>query len=201
MNQNAPCMRLAATSDTANQYALGNRANTIRYVDFSTHAVVFLGSNDIYNISHTALQTETDLINGVYIPLWKQGKNIIACTLLPRNTSTDSWATLINQTVGSQESQRLAFNQWIRAGLPVNSSTLQPVAVGTSGALLSGQVGHPVSSWIDTAAQLDSTGSSDSGKWIVNGTANYATTDGMHPTPTASQILSGALSPLVVAAS
>lgn len=191
LNQGGPGMRIAATSDTAQQYALNHRSRALRYAEFATHAVVLLGSNDIYNVGRTAVQTQTDLVNGVYIPLWRAGKTVVACTLKPRNTSTDSWATLANQTVAAQEPIRLAFNAWIRDGLPIDSTTLQPVATGTVGALRSGQAGHPVSRWIDTASFVES--SPNSGKWIVNGSANYATADGMHPTPAGAQILSAAL--------
>jgi hypothetical protein len=41
---------------------------------------------------------------------------VIACTVLPRGTSTDGWTTAANQTPGAYESVRTNLNTWLRAG-------------------------------------------------------------------------------------
>ncbi len=193
----APGLRVASQSDTAQQYAINQRSRVLRFADFLTHAAVLLGSNDLYNLSRTAVQLEADLVSGVYVPLASRGVEITACTLKPRNSSSDSWATLANQTTLAAEPQRLAFNAWVRDGLPLTGA-LAPAPAGASGALRTGQYGHPVARWIDCAATVES--SLNSGKWLVNGSANYATVDGAHPSPAGHQLVSAALSPLLVAA-
>lgn len=84
------------------------------------------------------------------------GKQYWVCTIAPYTSSTDSWATLGNQTPFNAgfETVRLAYNAIVRNGLP-----------GTY-------------SYIDIAAKVES--SLNSGKWKVTGAANYATGDGLH---------------------
>lgn len=84
-------------------------------------------------------------------------------TIAPRTSSTDNWVTAANQTPLANESDRLTWNAWIRAGLPINATTLAPVTVGTSGALLAGQAGHPVALWLELADLIES--ARDSGAW------------------------------------
>lgn len=62
-----------------------------------THAFVLLGTNDINN-GRTAAQVETDL-TAVYNTCKLLGMKVIACTIPPRTTSSDNWATAGNQTV------------------------------------------------------------------------------------------------------
>jgi len=199
INQTAPAMRLSGPSDTAQQYALGRRARSLQFASYATHAVIFIGSNDLFVAGRTTAQTQADLISSIAIPIWKMGKTVYLATIIPRTSSTDSWATLANQTTLSTESGRVAFNTWVRAGAPLDPTTLAPVAVGTPGAIVAGSASHPAVGYIETANTVES--SQDSGKWAVNGTANYLTADGAHATPTAAQLISAALSPLVQAAS
>lgn len=84
-------------------------------------------------------------------------------TIAPRTTSVDNFTSVTGQTPVANESNRVAWNAWIRAGLPINPSTLAPVAVGTGGALVAGQLGHPVSGYLELADLVES--SRDSGKW------------------------------------
>ncbi|MBE7196007.1 MAG: hypothetical protein INR66_26450, partial [Gordonia polyisoprenivorans] len=109
----------------------------------------------------------------VWRRLARRGVAIYACTITPQTTSTDSWATPGNQTVGSNESLRAGYNDWLRAGAPLNPSTFVPVAVGTAGALVAGQAGHPLVGYFEIADLAET--ARNSGKWK----ANY-TGDGTH---------------------
>jgi hypothetical protein len=84
-----------------------------------------------------------------------------------------------------KEVVRQAFNVWLRAGAPINAS-FAPVAVGTAGAILAGQPGHPLYAVFDTASAVEVNSSNvltlNGGYWGVNGTAFWATIDGTHPT-------------------
>jgi hypothetical protein len=88
-------------------------------------------------------------------------------TCLPYTTSTDGWATTTNQTVfnSTYETQRVAHNTWVRAGCPVDPTSLAPVPVGTGGALTMGQYQHPITGFFETAAAVES--SLNSGLWLA----------------------------------
>ncbi|MBS7546261.1 SGNH/GDSL hydrolase family protein [Ancylobacter oerskovii] len=101
-------------------------------------------------------------------------------TIGPNTTSTDSWATLANQTVKAGEAVRVAVNDWLRAGAPILGGV--PVDAGTVGAIIAGQAGHPLYHVFDTASAFES--SLNSGKWKVDGTAFKYTGDGLHPNQT-----------------
>jgi lysophospholipase L1-like esterase len=87
--------------------------------------------------------------------------------LLPRATTTDSFVTTANQTINtgwSAAGQSDLMNQWFATKLADTT------------------INHLLSA----ASQRDSV---DSFKWRVNGTANYITSDGTHPTATGHEFL------------
>lgn len=127
-------------------------------------AIIQYGANDIFNNSETAAALEGYNLN-IATDLRQLGiAKVFLTTLTPRTTSTDSWATTTNQTTVTGETQRVAYNTWVRAGCPVNATTLAAVAVGTSGALLAGSFGHPITGFFDIATTVES--SLNSGKWL-----------------------------------
>jgi hypothetical protein len=87
--------------------------------------------------------------------------------------------------VPGREVIRQQFNTWLRAGAPISTS-MAAVAVGTPGALLAGQLGHPLYAVFDTASAVEVNSSNvltlNGGYWGVNGTAWWASIDGTHPT-------------------
>ena len=153
-------------SDSLNQYtapAGHNRRGTL--AQYARYAFISYGVNDIFGLSATAAATEALLIlqaqRNAALGIYKT----FVGTLCPYTTSTDMWLTTTNQTSfnSTDEIQRVAYNTWIRAGCPVNASTLAPVAVGTGGALLAGQARHPIAGFFDTASYVES--SLNSGLW------------------------------------
>ncbi len=122
-----------------------------------THAVVEYGINDLGSNNRTFAQLQADVAT-ICNRLMDKGVVPVLTTLTPRATSTDSFATLGNQTpLAALATTRPAYNDWVRAGGP----------------------GGGVRVWDVTPACESSL---DSGKWVVTGAANYATTDGIHPT-------------------
>ncbi|WP_168218868.1 LamG domain-containing protein [Limnoglobus roseus] len=104
------------------------------------------------------------------------GKRYLRATYEPIDSSTDLFATLANQTfIGSQNTPRINYNDWART---------QPDSVVS----------------LDVASALES--SLDSGKWVVNGTANYATADGTHANQNGSLLVksAGVISPAAIEA-
>lgn len=127
-------------------------------------AIIQYGVNDLANAGATASSLEGILLN-LAANIRRLGiSKVFLTTLLPYTTSTDAWATVGNQTVFSIESNRVTHNTWVRAGCPINPTTLAAVAVGTPGAMTVGQFGHPITGFFDTAAQVES--SLNSGFWL-----------------------------------
>ena len=128
-----------------------------------------------------------------------RGSRVVQATIIPKTTSTDLWATAGNQTPSAQESVRVAYNQWLRAGAPIVAGAA--VTAGTSGALLAGAPGHPFWKVIDPASlvEVDATNALtvDGGRWLTTGAANAPTADGTHPTTAYHIILSAAVSAIV----
>lgn len=141
---------------------------------YLTHIILETGTNDIG--ANTFLQmkayidtaiAEIKSYNSAYGqaggPSPGRKLKIIVCKILPQTNSTDSWATLINQTP--------------RTGFAV------------------GGVRDQVNTYYDTllaATTIDGiiNGNTDAesgtipGVWVVNGSGNYATSDGTHPSGT-----------------
>lgn len=90
-------------------------------------------------------------------------------TLTVASTSSDDWATLANQTVDSRNAVRIAFNDLVRAGI-------------------SGMTGY-----LEIADVVES--ARDSGKWAVDGTADWYTDDGVHETNDANIAIKDAAPP------
>jgi hypothetical protein len=94
----------AATFVTSHAYRAALQA-------YHTHVHVEYGINDIYILSAPAGTVETHLtsIYG-YFPT----KRVTQSTITPESTSTDSWATVANQTTKGSDSVRTTVNTWIR---------------------------------------------------------------------------------------
>jgi hypothetical protein len=138
---------------------LASHTNRRALAAYTSDIISELGINDLLG-SVTASTTLSNLQS-----LWAlfPGKKIFQTTLPPITTSTDSWATLVNQTVASWNSQRTSLNNAIRA-----------VPSGANG-------------YFEVANVVES--SQDSGKWQVDGTANKYTSDGIHESPFANQAI------------
>lgn len=116
-----------------------------------SHLFIGLGTNDFAN-SRTPAQLISD-IQTIAALAWSHQK-IYVCTVPPRSSSTDNWATLVNQTATSKASQN-SFNTSVRATL-----------AGTTG-------------FYDVASALESSQNSD--LWIAATPQN--TIEGVHPEP------------------
>jgi lysophospholipase L1-like esterase len=147
-------------------------------VQGATHGVLLIGTNDLNGgASLATLQSRV-------IAVWKRmaaaGMLVRGATIPPRSTSTDNWATTVNQTTAASNPTRVQFNNWMRDGAPM----LNGVAVGTGtnapGTVRFGETGHPLmaNGFFDFAEIAES--ATNSGLWKVNGTANWPTTDGVH---------------------
>lgn len=142
------------------------RANPKRSLPFlanATHVVPFIGTNDLAVGSRTFAQLKADS-TWLFNYLTARGVKVYGATILPRTTSTDSWATTGNQTPvtgmgAGGASNRGLYNAWIRAG---------------ADGLISG--------YLELADAVES--SRDSGVWAAGNTA-----DGIHPNATGHALL------------
>lgn len=120
-----------------------------------THVIHQLGPNDL--TSAASFATMQSRINSMVDILGSTGARVIQATYTPVTTSTDSWATLVNQTVVSSNTARIDTNNWIRGG-------------GVTG----------ITGYIECCGAVES--SQDSGKFKVTGVAGAYTADGTHLT-------------------
>lgn len=139
-----------------------------------THAILQGGTNDIVVGLQTTLagmQAMNQNIIGL-INANAYGVRFIGGTLTPRTTSTDSWATTVNQTAQTNftpigASLREQWNDWLRT-----------TPAGYNG-------------YLDAGFYAES--ALNSGRWAVTGAANYATSDGTHPSQAMATLIGNAL--------
>lgn len=129
---------------------------------FAKYAVCTYGRNDLTG-GRTAAQIQADLLTQAYRNVARGLIGTVVTTLTPMTTSTDRWTTTANQTVSNSgiNTIRIAHNAWVRGGCPIVNGVA--VAVGTSGALLAGQAGHPILGYLEIADVVES--ARDSGLW------------------------------------
>lgn len=127
---------------------------------YVTHAIVEYGVNDLINGATTASLLAD--MQRMWDHLSKLGIVVFQTTITPYSSSTDSFATLENQTVavnagftGGANSKRSIVNRALKA------------------------VPTPLKAVFDVASAVES--SDESGLWKVNGTNLYYTDDGLHP--------------------
>lgn len=146
------------------------------------HIVNDLGASSIGTLQNNAY--------GYWKFLSRIGK-VYATTCTPITTSTDSWATVGNQTADTalKEPRRLAWNAWVRDGAPMNSSGAAQAVGATGGSVLrAGDTGHPLAGYIEVADAVES--ARDSGKWKASYTA-----DGTHPNTTGATAIAASIDP------
>lgn len=112
------------------------RTKRMEMIEGCSHALVMYGSNDSLGADAATLQAT---LQSIYNTLALQGLAVYACTILPRTTSSDSWATVGNQTAEAGAATRATVNDWIRT------------------------TPSPLAGYIDTADFVES--ARNSGKW------------------------------------
>jgi hypothetical protein len=180
---------LAFPNATAKDLVNFDMLRRLRAAAYTRHALSCFGRNDI------AVRTSAQIM-GDFVTIWRmfnrRGPKVWQTTVTPRTNSTDGWATVGNQTIASasEETKRLAINDWLRDGAPVVAGAV--AAVGTSGASraavysaagtlvtpASGPSGNPLAGVFDICDVVET--ARNSGIWK----AGYSV-DGLHPSQTA----------------
>lgn len=170
VGQNFAYINAGVASATMNGW-LSNNTQQLLLAQYCSHVICEYGINDIVNNARTAAQVLSDRQSAAAL---FTGKKFFHTTLPPETTSSDSWATLANQTVAATNGVRVTFNDNVRLGVPWAAGFFDITSIAES--------------------------SLDSGKWIVNGTANFATRDGIHETPAMNNLIasSGIIPPSAI---
>lgn len=128
------------------------------FAQYANNFYVGLASNDISaGASLSSIQTA---LTSLVTSLRRRGTCRIFCpSVTTRTTSTDNWATTANQTVSTGFTVGGVADQW--------------------NTWLATQVGGLIEGFID----LRGASQDGANKWLVNGTAQYATVDGTHGSP------------------
>ena len=156
---------LARASEQARHFATSGRYRTGVIGAGADTVICNYGSNDI-NANRTVAQIKADLVE-IWRRLSAQGAEVYQTTITPRPTSTDTWKTLDGQTPHTNDAVRREINEWLRT---LKHPFLKGVMDVTNAV--------EQSSVVDGAIVY-------SGKWMVNGTNNWMTNDGVHPSPAA----------------
>jgi lysophospholipase L1-like esterase len=149
-------------------------AGTYRYSGF--------GSNDIF-VDVASLATVQARALAVWTILVSDAAKVLQGTVTPK---TD----VGNTTPATGSTVRANFNAWLRAGAPIDPLTKAAVAIGTGGALLAGDDGHPLYLVLDKAAAVES-----GNLWA---SSSYQA-DGLHMTDAGHQAVADAIQPVLLA--
>lgn len=152
-----PWIKMTKPGDAANAYKGGIRQKTLSLMQYCSHVICQVATNDI--ATPYTLEVCQANLTATWAHVKARGKHLTQCLVMPKTTSTDSWATLANQSYATgcePGGVRDQLNAWIKS-----------------------QVGILIDDIIDPNPYVES--QTDHGKWIVNGSANYPTTDGTHP--------------------
>jgi hypothetical protein len=145
--------------------------------------------NDIGTGVYASLSALQTAFLGYWQWLSSSGAVVIPCTCTPVTTTTDTYATAGNQTPslgGLGEAGRTAYNTWLRNG---------------SARAAANALGFDIPYIIDPCAYVEVNSSNvltlNGGRWLTNGTANYPSTDGTHPTAAMAAIAAQAVTNVV----
>lgn len=161
-----PMLNLAIFGGTSNTYA-DNKAFFQPWLQYGRFALEGIGNNDL-GAGYTYTDIQSRLVTRASEMRAAGIEKIGRFTLTPRTTSTDSWATRANQTIAT------------RFGPGTHAETLRNWMINDS-------VTAGVYDQIIDITQTDDSG--DFWYWKTNGTANYATYDGIHPQPVISPLI------------
>jgi len=171
LGQNVPWTRMTRSSYKS-AYVGGVYSRSMSLFARGTVSAIIaeLGINDIPSQTLASFQA---LKISEWTMLGARGARIWQTTITPQTTSTDNWTTLANQTIFNTgyNTIRISFNNWLRAGAPIVAGVA--VSVGTSGALVAGQTGHPLTGYIEFADAVES--ARDSGLYAVATNARVVT--------------------------
>lgn len=161
--------RITRASQTLAQWASdSSRRTALLALLAPTHVIIQLGANDVTN--NTAFATIIGDLAKVVDACRNVGAQVYLQTYTTVTTSSDSWATIANQTVAASHARRVQVNGWMRNG---GAET-----IGAQGYLEIADLVEPAR---------------NSGLWLADGTASKWTADGTHLTQFAHRFVASQL--------
>lgn len=163
---------IAYTKDTrpSDTPAVNTRSNAWRKRGLWKYANVLICEEGINQLVPTSQAAQLAYLQDIWLSAKRRHMQVWQTLITPQTTSTDGWATAANQTVN--------------ATFAANRAALNAAIVA---AVASGQIDGV----IDPNPSIED--QANPGKFVTNGTANYATTDGTHPTPAFHTAMVGAI--------
>ncbi len=161
---------------SGSQGAFWSDAKPKIYLKYAKYLVEEFGTNSFVSAQVSpaaALALSQAIWTAWYASSTKPAGSILKPRLVPRTTSTDSWATAANQTVIN--------SSWSAGGGAVAFNDALPGLVGANGL--------GVILPMDGVRTSSTTTDPDYYKWLTTGTANVPTTDGIHPSVAYHQIM------------
>lgn len=173
-----PCLNFCRPSTTSDHAVASTKWRA--YIKYARYAIEEFGANDIVISTKSVAATQSSMSN-LWAILKSEGiQGIIKSSFMCFTTSTDNWLT--------------AANQAIRTGWTAGDKTDQLnawYATKVSDGTLTACVTYP---------NIRDAGNAN--KWLTDGTtANYVTTDGVHPSPLGHDLMAQRLRPVITALS
>lgn len=177
-----PYMNLSQSGDRL-ELMLQSAAKRLGLLVYVRSVIFGLGINDI-GAGRSLNQIKADMLLA-----WARAKaelasggRVFQTTITPSTTSSDSFASLANQTAAAFFSiagngTREQLNDWLRDGAPMKDNVAAIIAAVD--AIRAGHTAHPLAGVAELADAVES--SRNSGKWKTDGTAYKWTGDGIHP--------------------
>jgi hypothetical protein len=107
----APSIDFAISSTSTPYYLAATAPKRIALGAYCSHIFNYLGINDVNGgTTSAALLTNQQQVKADW-----GGKKMVCATLDPHSSSTDAWATTVNQTPNADNTNRTAYNDAIRA--------------------------------------------------------------------------------------
>jgi hypothetical protein len=147
---------------------LATRRNALS--QYVSHVINGLGINDVNAARTLAALQSLFQVMAYQMP----GKRHVIATISPSTTSTDSWATLANQTVNANDAVRVGFNTWAKT-LPDPYFACVDIASVTE----SGSTGKWVPGYTNDGLHQNPTGSAAINSAGVVGHATLAASAGL----------------------
>jgi lysophospholipase L1-like esterase len=130
-------MNMGSSSETLEGF-LANGSRRLANAAFCSHVLCNYGINDLSTLNRTSTQVLASIAALAALPALN-GKQVVWATITPRATSTDSWATLANQTAHAKEADRVAINEALRARRVAGLADVFDVSLAVESVINSGR--------------------------------------------------------------
>lgn len=185
-----PFVNLSRSGSTTSVYRSHYVQTCYTVLPYVSHVICADSTNDVATYTLALMQSDCQM---AWAAARAAGCKVYHTTMTPKTTSSDLWATPANQTiVAGYENAGYDFATYPAGDAPAP-------ATGTRGAfnawLFAQVAAGALDGVLDVNAAIEDP--ANLGKWKTNGSANYPTTDGLHPTAAMHALMSAAVQPAI----